>query len=303
MQNHHHVTPFSTGQQGYPEMPQENINPSPYAIDPSLEEWTTQQPNSAQYSQQPQYTVPSPQYHYLPQYGQPQSHQQPVFQQNYGNIVQSGTYAQYQAPANQYSEQTFFPGTSSQHNFASPYDFSGQPPQHETISPQALQVDDHIANDGGVVQNSFHRDLSNQQVYAQNPQQGRWTQEQAIANSSNRYSELSNGHVSSSQNQPAKQTSRAPLEYPSFTAPQVMRGGNISAATFDSRAAYPSSAPPRTLNRAASPDSRPNPLRVTNQSLLEQFSLENDVAHRVTNLPFAVLGEDVTKLDIRGKSV
>lgn len=283
MQNQH-VTAFPNNADQYPGIPPENPNNAPYVIDPVLDGWNGQDPNQYSHSNYP--IPPQQQYYNMPSvnYGQQQPHQQQqqTFQ-GFGSIGRQPESYPYQAHTNQYAEQ-FYGGHPSQNNFGNGFEYE-QPSQHETISPQALEVGDNIAS---VSQNAFHHgSLAQHQVFERNPQQDQWATERAPANSSRRIQ-----HLVPPQRQRAPEYSA----YPNLAA--SVRGSSLNAE-YDSGVGQSSNGPPPTNSNVPIP--RPNPLRVTNQELLDQYP-ENDAAHRVANLPFVVLGETVTKLDIRGKS-
>lgn len=214
-------------------------------------------------------------------YNQQQAHQQQPAYGGYG-IAQSEHY-QYQAQPNQYAG-TFFDGHAPQNNFGNGYEFE-QASQHETISPQALQVGDNI---GSHSQNTFlHGGLGQRQVFERNSQHDQWAP--GRPSSSAHYPDLMNGQVVSDQIQNSRQRVG---EYSAYNA----RG----AGAYDSGVGQSANGPPP--KHSSVPIPRPNTLRVTHQSLLDQYPSENDAAHRVADLPFVVLSEGVTKLDIRGKS-
>lgn len=300
MQNQH-VTPFPNGAEHplYTGVAQETGNGA-YPIEPLEDTWTSHQPEPHQYAHQ---GFPVAQQYYNPYVEQQQqSQQQPVFQ-GYSNLAQSAPYTSYQPQATQFADP-FFTAPSAQHDFTNGYNFSTQPSQHETISPQALQVEDSVP------QNDFHqRQLGQQQVFDRNVPQDGWAQEQAVVNSSAQFPSLLNGNAipkSTASAITTQQANRSNLDYLSYMNSVPNRASAASTYGYDSGTGQPlrggslSSVSPRNPNP---PAPRPSPPRVTHGDLLARYPSETDVAHRIKNLPFALLPGTVTPLDIRGKSL
>lgn len=304
MQNQH-VTPYSNrgGPPLYAGVDHQQNGDEAFAIDPSLEEpWPNQQqqqqPDPHQYAHQ-RYSVNGLNYNPYAQHPPPQ----PGLS-GYNGMAQANSYSPYPPPTNHFTN-SFFNVPAAQQSFSPEYNnFSAQAPQNQTISPQALQVEDRVPR-------HFHqRELNQRQIYDRNAQQGNWPQERPTANSSAQFPDLLNSHaapVPTSTVPPTQQPARASLDYSSYLSQVTNRSPAVPSYGFNSVALRggeqsnePMDAPLRDPNP---PAPLPNPPRVTDQALLDRYPLENDAAHRVKDLPFVVLGENVTQLDIRGKSL